>query len=491
VIVEPGPTLNNGRYNLVEKLGTGGMSVVWRAEDTIKRIEVAIKVLKVEYARDSTVKKRFEDEAVLMSRIDHPNIVRVFDVGQDGDHLYLVMEIVGFGSLSEFLKLEGPLPPRWASEVMQSVLQGLHVAHDAGITHRDIKPQNILLTAEGVPKLADFGIARLADTEATVTGQRLGTPAYMSPEQLRSAKSVDHRSDLYSCAATLYTLVTGREAFDLSSPIRDDVLAQLPPDLAKVVGRGSHHHPDARYASAEAMRAALAAVHATLAEEPLKLPAPPRAPRNEPTMPLDMLKLEVPTDPEQGLHDGDFDEDTDIDMAAPDPKPAPPPQNPLDQLRKLPVPLWFVGVVAGSLFLIFGTFGLYVAASAYSAAASLTNAKVEAPAAPPPVVAAVAPAPVQEIPQDILEAEAAKDETAKVAQKVAYGSLAVRSKPTSEVSIDGKSKGWMNWTGKVSAGTHRVKLRSGDGQTHSASVKVKSGGTTSYCWDFNTKSVCK
>jgi serine/threonine protein kinase len=138
---------------------------------------------------------------------------------------------------------------------MQSVLQGLQIAHDAGITHRDIKPQNILLTAEGVPKLSDFGIARLADTDATVTGQRLGTPAYMSPEQLRNAKSVDHRSDLYSCAATLYTLVTGREAFDLSSPIRDDVLAQLPPDLAKVVGKGSHHHPDARYASAEAMRA--------------------------------------------------------------------------------------------------------------------------------------------------------------------------------------------------------------------------------------------
>ena len=490
--MQPGPTLNNGRYNLVEKLGTGGMSDVWRAEDTIKKIEVAIKVLRPEYARDSMVKKRFEDEAVLMSRIDHANIVRVFDVGQDRDHLYLVMEIVGFGSLSEFLKLEGPLPPRWASEVMQSVLQGLQIAHDAGITHRDIKPQNILLTAEGVPKLADFGIARLADTEATVTGQRLGTPAYMSPEQLRNAKSVDHRADLYSCAATLYTLVTGREAFDLSSPIRDDVLAQLPPDLAKVVGKGSHHHPDARYASAEAMRAALAAVHGTLAEEPLKLPAPPRAPRNEPTMPLEVLKLEVPTNPEHDIPDGEFDEHTDIGVAARDPKPAPsPPPNPLDQLKKLPVPLWFIGVVAASLVLIFGTFGIYIASSAYSAASSLSQANVETAIAPPPIVAAVAPAPVQEIPQDILEAEAAKDDAAKVAQKVAYGSLAVRSKPTSEVSIDGKSKGWMNWEGKVSAGTHRVKLRSGDGQTHSASVKVKSGKTTSYCWDFHTNRVCQ
>ena len=488
--MESGPTLNNGRYNLVEKLGTGGMSVVWRAEDTIKRTEVAIKVLKVEYARDSKVKKRFEDEAVLMSRIDHPNIVRVFDVGQDGDKLYLVMEIVEFGSLSEFLKLEGPLPPRWASEVMQSVLQGLQIAHDAGITHRDIKPQNILLTEEGVPKLSDFGIARLADTDATITGQRLGTPAYMSPEQLRNAKSVDHRSDLYSCAATLYTLVTAREAFDLSSPIRDDVLAQLPPDLAKVVGKGSHHHPDARYASAEAMRAALAAVHGTLAEEPLKLPAPPRAPRNEPTMPLDVLKLEVPTDLEADVPD--FDEHTDIDMAAAQPKPAPPPgPTPLDHLKKLPVPLWFIGVVAGSLVLIFGTFGIYIASSAYSAAASLSKANVETAIAPPPIVAAVAPAPVEEIPQDILEGEAAKDEAAKVAQKVAYGSLAVRSKPTSEVSVDGRSKGWNSWAGKVSAGTHKVVLRSGDGQTHSASVKVKSGGTTSYCWDFHSNSTCQ
>jgi hypothetical protein len=240
------------------------------------------------------------------------------------------------------------------------------------------------------------------------------------------------------------------------------------------------------------MRAALAAVHKTLAEEPLKLPAPPRAPRNEPTMPLEVLKLEVPTDPERELGDQELDEHTDIDMVAPDPKPAPPPPpNPLDQLRKLPVPLWFLGVVAGSLVLIFGTFGIYIASSAYSAAASLSKPTVETAIAPPPIVAAVAPAPVQEIPPDIIEAEAAKDDAAKVAQKVAYGSLAVRSKPTSEVSIDGKSKGWMNWAGKVSAGTHRVKLRSGDGQTHSASVKVKSGGTTSYCWDFHTNSLCK
>jgi len=204
-----------------------------------------------------------------------------------------------------------------------------------------------------------------------------------------------------------------------------------------------------------------------------------------------VLKLEVPTDLDRDLHDGLPDEHTDIDMAAPEPKPAPPrPPNPLDQLKKLPVPLWFIGVVAVSLFLIFGTFGIYVASSAYSAASSLGKANVETAIAPAPIVAAVAPAPVQEIPQDILEAEAAKDEVAKVAQKVAYGSLAVRGKPTSEVSIDGKSKGWMNWAGKVSAGTHRVKLRSGDGQTHSASVKVKSGGTTSYCWDFHTNSAC-
>jgi hypothetical protein len=128
--------------------------------------------------------------------------------------------------------------------------------------------------------------------------------------------------------------------------------------------------------------------------------------------------------------------------------------------------------------------------SAYSAATVVTKANTaDAAAAMQPAAAALAPAPMEEIPQDILETEAAKD--AKASQKVSYGSLAVRSKPTSEVSIDGKSKGWMNWAGKVASGTHRVVLRSGDGKTHSASVKVKGGGTTSYCWDFHTDSACQ
>lgn len=494
----PGPTLKQGQYELLEELGKGGMSVVHRARDTRAGAEVAIKVLREEFARDPALRKRFEEEARLMMQIEHANVVQVLDVGEEGELVYIVMEVVDFGSLAEFLALEGPLPPQWASQMTQDVLRGLHVAHDLGITHRDIKPQNILLTSEGVPKLSDFGIARLPDTDATVTGQRLGTPAYMSPEQLKDAKSVDYRTDIYSTAATLYNLVTGREAFDLSSEIRNEVLEDLPTELGEVVKRGTAHHPGDRYASAEEMRLALQDIHSQLSEEPLLLPPKMTAEKPASKIPVDVMRLDPTTASNDPVPDP---EDADDQITELDPRPVanrlsskeqeseePDEPSPLDRLRELPVPLWFIGVMAASLLAIVGGVGLYMVSSIYAAATAPAEPPVATtvvPTVPSTAHVEAAPAPMEEVPLEALEEEEKKT------TRRALGTLSVSSRPTSDVSINGRGKGWNNWSGRVSAGTHTVQLRSGDGQTKTERVRVRAGQTTSYCWDFRNGGECQ
>jgi serine/threonine protein kinase len=207
-----------GKYRIKGELGRGGMGTVYLAEQPGLGREVAIKELIAQVA-DPTALKRFMQEAQVMARTSHPNLVQVHDLEQIGDANYIVLEFVRGKSLRDRIN-EKPIPMPQAFAVMHGVLQALDYAHKRQIVHRDMKPENVLLSDEGEVKVADFGIARLTDDSgaggtATKTGTTVGTPQYMSPEQVASSK-VDGRSDLYSAGIMFYELITGRPPFTAS-----------------------------------------------------------------------------------------------------------------------------------------------------------------------------------------------------------------------------------------------------------------------------------
>jgi serine/threonine-protein kinase len=208
-----------GKYIVKGELGRGGMGAVYLAEQPGLGREVAIKELLLSAVADPVALKRFMQEAQVMARASHPNLVQVHDLEQIGDANYIVLEFVRGKSLREWIS-QGTLPLPQTFAVMHGVLQALDYAHKRAIVHRDMKPENVLLSDEGDVKVADFGIARLMDdsgagSTATKTGTTVGTPQYMSPEQVASSK-VDGRSDLYSAGIMFYELVVGQPPFTAS-----------------------------------------------------------------------------------------------------------------------------------------------------------------------------------------------------------------------------------------------------------------------------------
>jgi serine/threonine protein kinase len=210
-----------GNYDLLEKIAEGGMGTVYRGRDRATGQMVAIKVVPATLARNPVLLKRFEQEFRAASILDHPNIVRALDYGTSGSSPYLVMEYVEGESLGQRLDREGKIPEAEAIRIIAQVAQGLHRAHKQGLVHRDVKPDNILVTPEGIAKLADLGLVKEmeADLNLTRTGRGLGTPHFMAPEQFRNAKSADARCDIYSMAATLYQMVTGDLPFKSCGPL--------------------------------------------------------------------------------------------------------------------------------------------------------------------------------------------------------------------------------------------------------------------------------
>lgn len=205
-----------GKYRIKGELGRGGMGAVYLAEQPGLGREVAIKELIQSAATDPVALQRFQQEAQVMARTSHPNLVQVHDLEIMGDANYIVLEFVRGNSLRDWLN-RGPIAPPQVFAVMHGVLQALDYAHKHAVVHRDMKPENVLLSDEGIVKVADFGIARLTDDSgvggtATKTGTTVGTPQYMSPEQVASSK-VDGRSDLYSAGIIFYELVTGQPPF--------------------------------------------------------------------------------------------------------------------------------------------------------------------------------------------------------------------------------------------------------------------------------------
>lgn len=266
-----GSTLVGGRYRLLDTLGEGGMARVWSAEDTRLERIVALKMLHPPYQTEPRVVRRFAHEAQLAARLVHPHIVTIYDVGCDGERPYLVMEYVAGGSLQRLLAGAAPLALEQSVVLLRQLGDALDAAHAKGIIHRDVKPQNILLTPSGDVKVTDFGIARaLNGAEQTTTELVLGSVCYIAPEQAQGQPATA-AADLYSSGVVLYELLTGRRPFVAETalalalqhvaqpPIPPSALVpSLPAEVDAVVLRALHKDPAQRYASGAALAAALA-----------------------------------------------------------------------------------------------------------------------------------------------------------------------------------------------------------------------------------------
>ena len=210
-----------GNYDLLEKIAEGGMGAIYRGRHRESGQVVAIKIMPPHMAQNPVLLKRFEQEFRAASRLDHPNIVRALDYNDNGNSPYLVMEFVEGESLGQKIEREGKMSEAEAIRIIAQVAQGLHRAHKQNLVHRDVKPDNVLVTSDGVAKLADLGLVKETETDLnlTKTGRGLGTPHFMAPEQFRNAKNADIRCDIYSLGATLYQMVTGELPFRSNGPL--------------------------------------------------------------------------------------------------------------------------------------------------------------------------------------------------------------------------------------------------------------------------------
>ena len=277
----------DGRYRVDAMIATGGMSAVYRGLDLRLDRPVAVKIMDSRYAGDNQFLTRFQREARAVARLKDPGLVAVYDQGIDGQHPFLVMELIEGGTLRELLRERGPMPPHAVAAVLRPVLGGLAVAHSAGLVHRDIKPENVLISDDGDVKIADFGLVRaVAEAKITSTSVILGTAAYLSPEQV-STGDAGPRSDVYSVGILAYELLTGVTPFagdsalavayqrmdnDVSPPSR--VIAGVPAQFDDLVLQATAREPADRYADAADMAGELDAIVDELDLPEFRVPAP-------------------------------------------------------------------------------------------------------------------------------------------------------------------------------------------------------------------------
>ena len=258
-----------GRYQVIERIGTGGMAEVYRGRDELLGREVAIKVLSERFSRDKSFIERFRREAQAAANLNHPNIVSLYDYGSDHGTYFIVMEFIEGRTLGDLIRDEGPLMPERAAEIAADVAKGLERAHTSGLVHRDIKPGNIMITNTGETKVTDFGIARAlgSESEATMTqaGMVIGTASYLSPEQAQG-NPVDARSDVYSLGCVLFEMLTGGPVFAGDTPlsiaykhVREQPQPpsarnrEVPRSLDAITMKALAKNPDNRYSSASDM----------------------------------------------------------------------------------------------------------------------------------------------------------------------------------------------------------------------------------------------
>lgn len=530
------------------------MARVYLGWDTRLEVQRAIKVLDPTLSKSKNLRARFDTEARTMAKLHHPNVVAIQDVGNDGDRWFIVMDVVGGGSLWDRIERDGPLAPRQACETAVAILSGLQAAHDAKVIHRDLKPHNVLLTLDGTPKLTDFGIARVEDEAAphTRTGTVMGTLAYMAPEQRIDSKRVGPAADIYAMGCTLYAMVTGEDPYDLHNPdAQADRFALLPDALVAVLQRAVKYRADERYPSAEAMSAACIEALVALPPDERVLPLvdKDRLSRttgrptvvSEPGEPIDgsdtTLHLETPQKAEATAY-------SDLTSATPTPVLGrtavltPPVSTVRPAVSPLPMALLLLlmgvgGVIGLSAF-------VWVSAEIIGAAMESTGEEPAAPTAeeiqvlppdgPPPDVA-VAPDPAA-----IAPTTAAAPETAIVATKpsirpstsapapvtltpvvqtpeptpavpdvvpdatpepavVAAADLPVRvflnTRPPSQVFINGVDKGRTPFNQKMPEGKVSVVLKE-QGGTGSVekAFDLAIGADVKFCWDYAAEGPC-
>ena len=258
--------LIGNRYEILEKIGNGGMATVYKARCHVLNRNVAVKVLKEEFTTDAEFVKRFNIEAQSAASLSHPNIVSIYDVGNEGDIYYIVMELVQGKTLKEIITDEGILPWKWTVNIAIQIASALEVAHRHNIVHRDIKPHNIIITEDGTAKVTDFGIAK-AVSNSTITsfGSTIGSVHYFSPEQARGGYT-DAKSDLYSLGVVMYEMLTGKVPFDADTPVSvalkhmQEVPAEpktlnptIPDSVNKIIIKAMQKEPSLRYISATEM----------------------------------------------------------------------------------------------------------------------------------------------------------------------------------------------------------------------------------------------
>ena len=295
----------NGRYLILGNIGSGGMANVFLAHDLILDREVAIKVLRYDFLNDQSAIRRFQREMLASTELVHPNIVTVYDAGQEGETQFLVMEYVKGMDLKRYIQTQYPIPYGRIVDIMQQILSAVALAHQHRIIHRDLKPQNILIDESGTVKITDFGIAvALSETSITQTNSMLGSVHYLSPEQARGSMATN-QSDIYAIGIILYEMLTGKVPFDGESAVtialkhfQEEIPSvrlydrHVPQSLENVVLKATAKDPIDRYQSAEEMSADLAT-----ALDPSRLNEPVWHPVNhvEETKVLPNLTEQMPT----------------------------------------------------------------------------------------------------------------------------------------------------------------------------------------------------
>ncbi len=259
-----------GRYEVKSELGRGGMATVFLAADPLIGRDVAVKVLPREFLHDPNFRGRFEREARTIAMLEHPAIVPIYDFGEQDGQPYLVMRYMKGGTLGDLIK-QGPIPVDEAADILKRLGAALDHAHSRGVIHRDLKPGNILFDETGHPFLSDFGIVKLAQATATFTGESIiGTPAYMSPEQVHGDKEIDGRSDIYTLGVILFEMLTGQMPYRAETPAKlmmahvlnpvpriHDVRPDLPQGADDIIGKALAKSPDERFSTASDLTVAL------------------------------------------------------------------------------------------------------------------------------------------------------------------------------------------------------------------------------------------
>ena len=258
-----------GKYKILEKIGQGAMGEVHKAHDPILNRFVAVKTISSELGGDDTLRKRFEREAQSAARLNHPNIITVYDYGEEHGRIYMAMELLEGSDLKQTISRRAPLTLDEKLNIVDQIAEGLAFAHDSDIVHRDLKPANVHILANGQEKIMDFGLARLGGSEMTRAGMVMGTPHYMSPEQVRGERA-DARSDVFAVGCVFYELLTYRKPFDADSmhsvlfkvmqeepPSVHDITPGIPAVLAQVVERAMAKDATQRFQNAGEFRSAL------------------------------------------------------------------------------------------------------------------------------------------------------------------------------------------------------------------------------------------